>query len=249
MKTAAVSKHDIWSWQGQAEQEMSPPAGSATSMSDRLQGSGKCGKTGTDVFGASEWLSSYAALNRIKDLLGPSTRLPAGAPNGEDGPGLGARLLQQPGVPASEVSAHDGGSLCLCLSKASVLWATCRDPTAPGCPPSTGVSPLPGWQLGTASSSGQEQPPGPRVAAGQPFTASGSGYQLCPSPGHSRRQDPALLLPGLLAERQELITLQVRPAPHLIAPLARRKINSTFYTLVASVLKFWHICEVLKKKK
>lgn len=129
MKTAAVSKHDIWSWQGQAEQEeMSPPAGSATSMSDRLQGSGKCGKTGTDVFGASEWLSSYAALNRIKDLLGPSTRLPAGAPNREDGAGLGTQLLQQPGVPASEVSPHDGGSLCLCLSKGSVLWGYLQRP-------------------------------------------------------------------------------------------------------------------------
>lgn len=43
--------------------------------------------------------------------------------------------------------------------------------------------------------------------------------------------------------------LWVRPAPHLIAPLARKKINSTFYTLAASVLKFWHICQAKKKKK
>lgn len=129
-----------------------------------------------------------------------------------------------------------------------MLRATRRDPTTLQCSPTTGASPLPGWQLGTASGFSQEQPPHPGVPAGQPFTASCSWHQLCPSPERGRRQDPALLLPGLLAEQQELITLRVRPAPHLIAPLARRKINFTFYTLAASVLKFWHICEVKKKK-
>lgn len=124
---------------------------------------------------------------------------------------------------------------------------TCRDPTTARCSPSMGASPLPGWQLGTASGSVQEQLSRSRVPAEQPFRAGCSWCHLCPSPGHGRRQDPALLLPGLLAERQEFIMLPVRPAPHLIAPLARRKINSTFYTLAASVLKFWHICELKKK--
>ena len=179
MKTPAVSKHDIWSQQGQADQEMSPPAGSATSASDQLRGRGKCGKTGTDIFRASEELSSHAALNCIEDLLGPSARLPTGARNGKDGAGPGAQPSQQPGAPAGKVSAHDGESLC--LSKGAVLQATCRDPAAPQCSPSTGASSLPGWQLGTASGSGQEQPPGPGVPAGQPFTASSSRHQLCPS--------------------------------------------------------------------
>lgn len=56
------------------------------------------------------------------------------------------------------------------------------------------------------------------------------------------------LLPALLAGRQKLIVLSVRPAPHLIASLARSKINSTLCTLAAAALKFWHICEIKKKK-
>lgn len=57
------------------------------------------------------------------------------------------------------------------------------------------------------------------------------------------------LLPIFLAGRQQLTALSVRPAPHLIAPLARSKINSTLCTLAATALKFWHICEIRKKKK
>lgn len=165
-KTAAVSKHDIWSQQGQADQEMSPPAGSATSTSDQLRGRGKCGKTGTDVFRASEKLSSRAALNCTKDLLGPSAQLPTGAQNRKDGAGPGARPSQQPGAPAGKVSAHDGESLC--LSKGSVLRATCRDPTIPQCSPSTRTSPPPSWQLGTASRQARSSLPAPGSRWGSP---------------------------------------------------------------------------------
>lgn len=241
MKTAAASKHDIWSRQGQADQATSPPAGSATSASDQLQGRGKCGKPGTDVFRASEGLSSHTALNCIEDLLGPSAQLPTGARNGEDRSRLSAQLLQ------AEPLLMTGKAFTFAFPR--VLCPGLPSET-PRCSPSTQASPHPGWQLGTTSGSGQEQPscslwgPGGTALPCQLFR-----HQLCPSPGRGRRQDPALLLPGLLAERQELITLRVRPAPHLIAPLARRKINSTFYTLAASVLKFWHICEVKKKKK
>lgn len=71
MNTASGSKHDVWIRQGQADHEMSPPAGSATSASDQLQGRGKCGKTGTGVFRASEGLSSHAALNCMNNYLVP----------------------------------------------------------------------------------------------------------------------------------------------------------------------------------
>lgn len=132
---------------------------------------------------------------------------------------------------------------------------------APGClqtPPSTTAlrkhssTCSPQLAAGRQPQPGQEQPP--TLGSWQaPCNPSQPPHLLPPASalsflGCGHWQDPALLLPRLLAERQELIVLWVRPAPHLIAPLARKKINSTFYTLVASVLKFWHICQAKKKK-
>lgn len=77
------------------------------------------------------------------------------------------------------------------------------------------------------------------------MTAAGCAA-INPSLGAS---DAFPLLPALLAGRQQLIALSIRPAPHLIAPLARSKINSTLCTLAAAALKFWHICKIKKKKK
>lgn len=125
-------------------------------------------------------------------------------------------------------------------------------------PPSTtalrkhGSTCSPQLAAGRQPQPGQEQPP--TLGSWQaPCNPSQPPHLLPPASalsflGCGHWQDSALLLPRLLAERQELIVLWVRPAPHLIAPLARKKINSTFYTLVASVLKFWHICQAKKKK-
>lgn len=195
MRTAAVSKHDIWSRQGQADQEMSPPAGSATSASDQLQGRGKCVKPGADVFRASQGLRSHAVLNHVEDLLGPSARLPTGAQNGKDGAGLGARLSQQPGKAKSLVMMGKVFAFPrdLCSRLPAETPPHHSDPQA--------------WEhhLSLAGSWGQT-PALARsslsalgVPVGQPFPASGSWCQLCHSLGHGRRQDPALLLPGLLA--------------------------------------------------
>lgn len=172
-KTAAVSKHNIWSRQGQADQEMSPPAGSATSTSEQLRGRGKRGKPGTDVFRASEELSCCAALNCIEDLLGPSAQLPTGAQNRKDGAGPGARPSQQPGASAGEVSAHDGESLC--LSKGSALQAACRDPTTPQC------SQAREHHLSPAGSWGQ--PPGRPGAASPPRGPGGAALHSQQFPG------------------------------------------------------------------
>lgn len=121
------------------------------------------------------------------------------------------------GAPGAAVSAHKRGAFALPRSLCS--GSPLSQPAGTG-----GPCAGPGWQ---------------------PLTA--GCQELCPSPGHSHRQDPA---PASLVswQRHELVMLWVRPAPHLIAPLARSKINSTLYTLAASALMFWHICEVKKKK-
>jgi len=215
---------------------MSLPAGSATSASHQLQGRGKCGKTGTDVCRASEGLCSQ--------LRRGCTWSPRSAPH------RGMKWEGRSQTGRSAVAAARGSgrrSLCSRRAKPSPLRGVCA-PGGPQRPPHTAVpskhgsTTAPGWQLGRPLAPGRSSLPAAGSRLGSPSQLTASPL---PFPARGRRQDPA---PGLLAERQESITLRVRPAPHLIAPLARRKINSTFYTLAASVLKFWHICEVKKIK-
>lgn len=211
-ETAAVSKHGIWSQQGQ-QHHSSPVTASATSTSAQLRVRAKHRKTEVHVFGMSQGVSSLAAPTCSKDLLAPSTRLPTGA---QDGAGL-VLGHHRAGAPEADVSAHKRGAFALPRSPCS---------GSPLSPASRNRRPLRRSQLAAPHS---------RVSRALPF------------PGAQPPQDPA---PASLVSWQchELVMLWVRPAPHLIAPLARSKINSTLYTLAASALMFWHICEVKKKK-
>lgn len=133
-----------------------------------------------------------------------------------------------------------------------MLRAACRHHPPPQPSISMAVPALPSQKLEQSSSQARHSPP--LWSPGRQNLATPHGTHICCPRLHSALPRPWPLAgpcspaPRLLAERQELILLWVRPAPHLIAPVARRKINSTFYTSAASVLKFWHICQLKKKK-
>lgn len=111
MKTAAVSRTDIWSWQGQVDHEMSPPAGSAISKSDQLQSRENMEKQQTFLeHQRSLALTLFSAVSKTNSA--PTRH--------KDGDGFGAK-----------VSSPNRGFLCLHLSKEPALQIPVRDPTIP----------------------------------------------------------------------------------------------------------------------